>query len=115
MSQLIRSAVVVLFAACQTPSGFDPPSVPAHNVYEEGAAHARGMEIPFVCHDPVDGRAVTCPDDIRPEPISLSCDAAAPGCDCVGGCDFGQCSCQHQSCWTQPTLTGDWCGLRSQG
>jgi porin len=44
---------------------------------------------------------------------SLSCDAAAPGCDCVGGCDFGQCSCQHQSCWTQPTLTGDWCGLRS--
>jgi porin len=43
---------------------------------------------------------------------SLSCDSAAPGCDCVG-CDGGQCSCQHQSCSTRATLTGDWCGLRS--
>ena len=38
------------------------------------------------------------------------CDSPLQACDALG---CGSCSCSHQSCWTRPTLTGDWLGLRS--
>ena len=44
---------------------------------------------------------------------SLACDSAIGGCDGIGACAGGGCSCRQQDCWTRPTFTGDWLGLRS--
>ena len=55
----------------------DPPSEPAHTDSEDGFMHAEGKDTPFLCGDG-DGRHIACPDDIRPEPRNLSCDAS--GC-----------------------------------
>lgn len=44
---------------------------------------------------------------------AANCDAALGECDRIGGCDCGRCTCQSQSCCARPTLTGDWCGLRT--
>ena len=60
---------------------------------------------------------------------SFSCSTAVAQCDCVSGrghrhaCDclygMSECgcngcdSCQSSCLWSSPTLTGDWCGLRS--
>ncbi len=70
------AALFLLLVACGTET-FDPPAEPPHDDREEGYAHARGKETPFLCRDAETGAQQTCPEE-RPETRLLSCDAA--GC-----------------------------------
>ena len=83
MTRITLSALAAALAlvACAQPD-FGPPDDPPHNRYEDGVAHARGMETPFLCRD--ETGLVTCPSDGRPMPQFLSCDAAG----CHGGTTY---------------------------
>lgn len=61
---------------------FDPPSVPAHDRMQEGYAHARGLETPFLCGEPGSGRRVACDGPV--DRADLSCDAAG----CHGSAEY---------------------------
>ena len=74
----------VLLAGCATTT-FEPPADPPHDDREEGYAHARGKDNPYLCRDPETGGRITCPDE-RPATADLSCDAAG----CHGDFDFGE-------------------------
>ena len=88
---MIRSLALLVAVACAE-GAYDPPSLPPHDDAEEGYMHARGKERPFLCHDVASGAPVACPDDIRPEPLGLSCDAAG----CHGNYGFSPTEAQDQ-------------------
>ncbi|MBX2802221.1 MAG: hypothetical protein KTR31_31355 [Myxococcales bacterium] len=89
MMRWIVCGVGLALGACemetrQLRGSSDPPEQPAHDEDEDGARHARGYEVPYLCGDPSGGGFAACPDDVRPEPNDLSCDASG----CHGGYDF---------------------------
>ncbi|MCB9745978.1 MAG: hypothetical protein H6740_25610 [Alphaproteobacteria bacterium] len=82
MTRAILASLGLGLCACAQPD-FGPPDEPPHNRYEDGVAHARGMETPFLCRS-ADGALMTCPTNGRPAPQQLSCDAAG----CHGGASY---------------------------
>jgi len=72
--------VALLLSACGTTNA---PSVPAHDIFISGDAHAAGLGTPYLCANPTTGAFEQCPIG-RPDPANLSCDAAG----CHGGNDY---------------------------
>lgn len=101
---LVVAGVLVLSACGPMLAGADPPAEPVHDDYEEGYAHARGKETPYLCLDPATGAREACLTD-RPAAANLSCDAA--GCHGDFSFDPGQLDADRHllgsdgpSCWT---------------
>ncbi len=118
MKRWMFGAVVVVMACDEARPGgvaFEPPTDPPHDVVEDGVAHARGMEVPFLCLDPSGAGFTDCPTDLRPVRGNLSCDASGchgdhdytPGADPTArhllGSDGPSCYTCHEREWSEQT------------
>jgi hypothetical protein len=80
----MKSLLICMCAALVAclPGPFGPPSVPAHDVLEDGVLHARGKDTPYLCVDTT-GKHGPCPEQ-RPSDARLSCDSSG----CHGTFDY---------------------------